>query len=121
MPSPDICFLLPFLVGVGKAKLLAMADPFFDAAEAYRIGLVEEVVPRDQLMPRALQLANDLASGPLQMFAATKEAMNRAYGLDFHTLRRNIDNAQFVLTRTQDHKEAIRAFAEKREPRFTGQ
>ena len=97
MPSPDICFLLPILVGLGMAKLLAMADPFVDANEAHRIGLVEEVVPYEQLMSKALELATNLADGPLQMFAATKEAMNRAYGLDFRRLRRDIDNAQFVL------------------------
>ena len=120
MPSPDICFLLPFLVGLGRAKLMAMADQFVDAQEALRIGLVEEVVPYDKLMPRALELAQDLASGPLQMFAATKEMMNRAYGLDFHRLRRDIDNAQFVLTRTEDYKEGIAAFLEKRMPKYKG-
>ncbi len=120
MPSPDICFLLPFLVGLGRAKLMAMADQFVDAQEALRIGLVEEVVPYDRLMPRAMELAQDLASGPLLMFAAAKEMMNRAYGLNFHTLRRDIDNAQFVLTRTEDYKEAISAFLEKRQPKYKG-
>lgn len=120
MPSPDICFLLPFLVGLGRAKLMAMADPFVDAQEAHRIGLVEEVVPYDQLMPRAMEMANHLASGPLQMISATKEAMNRAYGLDFRKLRRDVDNAQFTLTRTEDYREAIRAFMEKRQPNYTG-
>lgn len=120
MPSPDICFLLPFLVGLGRAKMMALADQFVDAQEALRIGLVEEVVPYERLMSRSLELAHDLASGPMQMFAATKEMMNRAYGLDFHTLRRDIDNAQFVLTRTEDYKEAISAFLEKRQPKYKG-
>lgn len=121
MPSPDICFLLPFLVGLGKAKFMAMVDDFVGADEAYRIGLAEEVVPYDKLMPRAMELARHLASGPMQMFSATKEAMNRAYGLHFEELRRDIDNAQFALTKTQDYQEAINAFLEKRQPNYKGE
>ncbi|MFQ5814472.1 MAG: enoyl-CoA hydratase/isomerase family protein, partial [Anaerolineae bacterium] len=114
MPSPAICFLLPFVVGPGWAKLLAFSDRFINAQEAQRIGLVEEVVPRDQLMPEALRLATELADGPSLMIAATKQAMNQAFGLNFDVLRRQIDSAQFVLTRSEDHREALAAFLEKR-------
>ena len=120
MPTPDICFLLPFVVGLGWAKLLAFTDRFINAQEARQIGLVEEVVPRDDLMPRATELAAQMARGPLRMIAATKEAMNRAYGLNFRALRRMIDDTQFTLTRTDDHQEAISAFLEKREPNYEG-
>ncbi len=120
MPTPVINFLLPHVVGPGWAKLMAFTDRFISAQDAERIGLVEQVVPGDQLMAEALRLAQELAEGPGLMLAATKKVMNQSFGLDFDVLRRQVDGMQYVLTRSEDHKEAMAAFAEKRTPRFSG-
>jgi 2-(1,2-epoxy-1,2-dihydrophenyl)acetyl-CoA isomerase len=120
MPSPSICYLLPHLIGLGRAKLLALTDRVLSASEALDIGLVDELSAPEELKERAVALAKSMASAPPLMVAVTKEAMNQAYGLDFDLLRRQVDYMQFMLGRTEDHGEAMRAIAEKRQPRFVG-
>lgn len=120
MPTPVICYMLPHVIGPGRAKLMAFTNRFFDASEADRMGLVDIVVPHDQLMDEAMSLARELASGPTMMLASTKLAMNQSFGLDFDVLRRQIDGMQYTLTRTEDYKEAMAAFGERREPEFKG-
>lgn len=120
MPTPIICFMLPHVVGPGRAKLMAFTDRFFNAEEAERMGLVDIVVPHDQLMAEALALAHELAQGPGLMIASTKQVMNQTFNLNFDVLRRQVDGMQYVLTRSQDYAEAMAAFRERRDPRFQG-
>lgn len=120
MPTPIICYMLPHVIGPGRAKLMAFTDRFFDASEAERMGLVDIVVPDDKLMEEAMSLAHELASGPTMMMASTKVAMNQSFGLDFDVLRRQIDGMQYILTRTEDYTEAMAAFAERRAPDYKG-
>lgn len=120
MPSATVCFLLPYLIGMGRAKLLALTDRTISAHEARDWRLVEDVVPSEELMERALDLAMDMASGPPLMIEVTKEAMNLSYGLNWDEIRKQVDYMQFLLGKTEDHVEAINAFAEKRKPSFKG-
>lgn len=120
MPTPIICYMLPHVIGPGRAKLMAFTDRFFNVEEAERMGLVDIVVPNENLMDEAMNLARELASGPTMMLASTKVAMNQAFGLDFDILRRQIDGMQFALTRTDDYREAMAAFSERRDPQFKG-
>jgi 2-(1,2-epoxy-1,2-dihydrophenyl)acetyl-CoA isomerase len=120
MPTPIICYMLPHVIGPGRAKLMAFTNRFFDAAEAERMGLVDIVVPHDKLMDEAMSLAHELASGPTMMIASTKVAMNQSFNLDFDVLRRQIDGMQYTLTRTEDYQEAMAAFAERRDPNYKG-
>lgn len=120
MPTPIICYMLPHVIGPGRAKLMAFTDRFFDAAEAERMGLVDIVVPHDKMMDEAMSLAHELASGPTMMMASTKIAMNQSFNLNFDVLRRQIDGMQYTLTRTDDYKEAMAAFRERREPNYKG-
>ena len=120
MPTPIICYMLPHVIGPGRAKLMAFTDRFFDAAEAERMGLVDIVVPGDKLMDEAMSLARELASGPTMMMASTKVAMNQSFHLDFDVLRRQIDGMQYTLTRSEDYTEAMAAFADRRDPQFKG-
>ena len=120
MPSPSICYLLPHLIGLGRAKLLTLTDRMLSASEALDIGLVDELSAPEELKGRAVSLAKSMASAPPLMVAVTKEAMNQAYGLNFDLLRRQVDYMQFMLGRTEDHAEAMRAIAERRPPRFVG-
>lgn len=118
--APEIgSYLLPRLVGDGWAKRLAMTGDLIDAQQALRIGLVEEVVDDQLLIAHAEQLAARLATGPCAI-GAIKKAINVSYGMNLdaaadHTLR-----LQYQMVHTEDHKEAVTAWLEKRKPVFSG-
>ncbi len=111
---------LPRLVGRGKAMQLILTGAIIDAAEAYRIGLVEEVYAPDQLMDKAFEMAAMIATkGPLAV-AMAKECINR--GLDVNlTAGCDLEKANFgSVCGTGDKNEGTEAFLEKRKPKFTG-
>ena len=107
-------------VGKSKAMEMTLTGRFMDAEEAERSGLVSRVVPADDLMDEAFKAADKITEkGPLAVMAA-KESVNRAYettlaeGIRFE---RRIFNALFA---TEDQKEGMDAFVEKRSPQFKG-
>ncbi len=111
---------LPRIVGRGKAMQLILTGDIIDSAEAYRIGLVDEVYPHDELMDNALKMANKIASkGPIAIELA-KESINR--GLDGTlTAGCDLEKANFAQTcGTGDKNEGMEAFLEKRPAKFTG-
>ena len=110
----------PLLVGVSKAKELLMTGDIIDALEAERIGLVNEVVPHDELMPRVMELAQRLASGPA---LAIRGTMNTLYKRVWNELNLALDlglSLEERSTRHPDHQEAARSFVEKRTPQYKG-
>jgi enoyl-CoA hydratase len=108
------------LVGRSKAMQLICTGEMINAAEAYRIGLADEIYPPDELMDKALEMANTIASkGPLAVVMA-KECINR--GLDVNlTAGCDLEKANFgSICGTGDKNEGMEAFLEKRKPKFTG-
>jgi len=113
-------YLLPKVVGLGKATELLMTGDVIPAEEAYRIGLYNRLVPQDQLLPGATALARRLAAGPSFALGCTKELLNEELGSDLASALGNEARAQAVCMQTHDFKEAYQAFVAKRAPRFQG-
>jgi enoyl-CoA hydratase/carnithine racemase len=111
---------LPRLVGPSKAKDLIYSGRFASAEEALAIGLVDRVVPDDQVYTAAVEAARAYANGPLQALRAAKVAVNWGSRGDFRS-GLVIEREVFAdLFSTHDQKEGMQAFAEKRKADFTG-
>ena len=113
-------FLLPRLVGLGRATELLMLGDFVEAAEAERIGLYHRVVPRERLEAETQALVERLAKGPLDGLAETKRALNRELSLDLESALDAEARIQAELMRGPDFREGFDAFVQKRAPRFSG-
>lgn len=108
------------LVGLGKAKELIFTGDIIDAYEAERIGLVNKVVPRDQLMDAAFQMAEKiLAKGPLAV-AMAKRVIQGGSNVDLPSGLAMEKLGQTILFATEDRREGMDAFLEKRKARFQG-
>lgn len=120
IPDSGGTYHLPRLVGLAKAFELAYTAEPVDAAEALRIGLVNRVVPHDDLMPATLALARRLAEGPTRGYGLTKRGFNFALGATLEATLAYEADLQTIAGRTADHREGVTAFFEKRPPRFEG-
>jgi enoyl-CoA hydratase len=108
------------VIGAGLAKDLILTGRAIDAAEALRLGLVSAVYPREELLERALGTATALAGKSPVALSAAKDAANRALQGDFGTGLSYEAILFSALFATEDQKEGMTAFSEKREPGFKG-
>lgn len=113
-------WLLARYAGAPKAKELFFLGEIIDAAEAHRIGLVNRVTAHDQLMSETLDIASRIAHGPLTSYRYMKANVNMANHVDFKTMLDREAETHLRCGMTDDHKEGVRAFLEKRAPNFTG-
>jgi enoyl-CoA hydratase/carnithine racemase len=111
-------YLLPGIVGLGKAKELLFLGDSIDAQEAYRIGLANRVVPHERLMEEAYALALRLQQGPRYALGVTKELLDTEARMELETALETEARAQAKCMEHSDFKEGYRAFVEKRAPRF---
>lgn len=115
---------LPKRIPYHIAMELLLTGRWFDAEEAHRWGLVNEIVPSEKLMSRAMELAQLLASGPPLVYAAIKEIVREAEDSKFQDIMNRITRRQLgsvdVLYSSEDQLEGARAFAEKRDPVWKG-
>jgi enoyl-CoA hydratase/carnithine racemase len=110
----------PLLVGPNRAKEFLLRGNLLRGAEAERIGLVNYAVPADEVMAKAMELADELAAKPPMAVRWTKLTVNRwLKDVYQHTFDVGIAFEQITIT-SDDHKEAARAFAERRPGTFTG-
>lgn len=115
---------LPKRIPYHIAMELLLTGRWMDAAEAAHWGLINRVLPADDLMEAARAMADELAAGPPLVFAAIKEIVREAEAMRFQDAMNKVTKSQFEtverLYRSEDQKEGARAFAEKRDPIWKG-
>ncbi|SES42180.1 enoyl-CoA hydratase [Psychrobacillus sp. OK032] len=111
---------LPRLIGLGKAKELIFSAKRLTAEEAEVLGILEYVVPREQLLDKALEIAVSIAKNAPLALVQAKAAINNGIEVDLSTGLKIEELAYNELLPTEDRLEGLRAFAEKRAPQYTG-
>jgi enoyl-CoA hydratase/carnithine racemase len=112
------CYMLPRIVGQGRATELLFAGDTIDAQECFRIGLANRVVQHERLLDEAYGLARRLSDGPLHALGVTKKLLDREAVLDFKHALELEAKEQARCMRSADFKEGYRAFVEKRPAKF---
>jgi len=116
VPDNALTYLMPNTIGRSKALELMLTGDIISAAEAERVGIVSRVVPPNELMKVARELATRIAKQPPVAVELTKRVTNQGMA-DNMARQVNLESrAQQISTQTEDHKEAVRAFLEKRPP-----
>ena len=110
----------PALIGVSKAKEYLMTGKMLNAVEAERIGLISYAVSPDEVMPKARELAQELADGPTWAIRYTKVSVNKFLGDQVNLILDASLGLEMLTFTTADHKEATKAWVEKRKPQFKG-
>ena len=119
-PDGGAIWFLTRRIGLARAKELVFTARFVEAAEALALGLVNHVVPDGELMAKTEELAADLATGPTFAFGMAKKLFHMASGPSYEDF---LDYEAFVqpqLDQTEDHREGVAAFRDKRKPNFVG-
>ncbi len=120
IPGNGGCWFLPRLVGTARALELLWTGDYVGSEEALRIGLVNRVVPDDSLMAETLTFAKRLAEGPPVQLRDIKKLMYQSMRTDLRTSLEAVASHMAVVQSTDDYREAVQAFKDKRKPKFRG-
>ena len=113
-PTSGMTYLLPRVVGLGRAMYLTLWAENFDAEEAERIGLVNRVIEPESLLDQAEAFAHRIASYPRVGVAWTKQGFHRASDSDFEAATRSEEDGELASFRSPDTRERFRAFVHRR-------
>ena len=120
IPGDGSCWQLPRLIGYSNALMLQYTGDRINGEEAYRLGLASKVYPDSELMDGAMELATRFASGPTQSYSLIKYLVHQSMDMSLSESIGLAHVAQEHARTTEDHKEAVQAFLEKRRPNFKG-
>jgi len=120
VPDSGTTYLLTRRVGVAAAQKIILTGEAVDAREALRLGLVSEVAAPERFADRVNELAAAIAAQPPNAVVLARGLLSRAADADFRQAAEAEALVQGILGESEDHKEAVRAFIEKRKPTFTG-
>lgn len=119
-PDSGTSFLLPRIIGLGRATELAFTNDLIDSQTALNYGLVNRVFKAEELLPQTREIAKKLAQMPTKSIGLTKRALNRGFTSDIEGALENEAFMQEIAGHTADHLEGVNAFMEKRQPVFNG-
>ena len=120
IPGDGSTWQLPRMIGMSNTLLLQYTGDRIDAAEALRMNLVSKVYPHEEMMGAVMDLAERLASGATYSMSLTKYLVHQSMDLGLSESLRLAQVAQEQARRSDDHREAVRAFLDKRNPDFKG-
>lgn len=120
IPDAGMNYHLPRMVGYARAFELEVLSERLKAEEALALGLVNRVVPAESFAEEVARLAGELALGPTKTYGLIKRALRRSAGASLEEMLEYEALLQEVAGRTEDHREGVLAFYEKRPPRFQG-
>lgn len=118
VPGDGGAWLLPRVIGMPKASIMALTGDMIDAAKALEWGLVAEVVPEKELQSAAYELAQRMASNPAHALRLTKRLLREGQHMRLDSLLEMSAAFQSIAHHTEDHSEAVAAFVEKRSPEY---
>ena len=120
IPADGSAWQLPRLIGLSNTLLLQYTGDAVDGNDGYRLGLCSKVVPHEELMEETMQLAIRLGEGPTYSMSLIKMLVHKAQQQDLAEHLTQAARAQNLARQTDDHKEGVRAFVEKRPAKFKG-
>jgi enoyl-CoA hydratase/carnithine racemase len=120
IPGDGGAWLLPRIIGLSRATELTLTGQTIDARQAEQWNLVSRVVPREQLLPTAREIAQQIAANPPHAVRLAKRLLREALHSRLDTLLEMSAAFQVMSHQTADHHEAVAAFVEKRKPEFGG-
>jgi 2-(1,2-epoxy-1,2-dihydrophenyl)acetyl-CoA isomerase len=120
IPDEGGAYLFPKFMGLQNALKMSLFSEVYPASEAKELGLVTEVVPDDKLLPTAMQWAERLAEGPPIAIRVAKRMMVKQQTMDLENALEDAAMAVMITNYTEDVKEGVAAFHEKRKPNFKG-
>ncbi|WP_205340374.1 crotonase/enoyl-CoA hydratase family protein [Denitrificimonas caeni] len=121
IPGDGGAWLLPRIIGIPKASIMAFTGDAIDAQKALEWGLVEQLCSEDELEAQALEMAQRIAKNPGHALRMCKRLLREGQHMRLDSLLELSAAYQALAHHTQDHAEAVDAFVEKREPNFKGQ
>lgn len=114
-------WLLPRIIGVQQALRLLYTGAMIDSEEALRVGYLLAVVPSDQLLPRAMEMANAIAAGSPHSLGLIKALVHEGLTAPIGEHMQRHTEAMSACFKSDDHREGVASFLERRPPNFTGQ
>ena len=118
IPGDGGSWFLPKIIGLSRATEMILTCEVLDAQKALDWGLVSHVVPQEELLNKAYEIANKIIKNPPQSIRRAKRLLRLSQNINLSTALEMAASQQTLLQMTNDHKEAIQALIEKRDPNY---